>query len=325
MDRVLSIIIPVFQAKDTLKRCVLSCTMQKNLQQGEFEIILIDDGSTDGSAVICDELSNEYGDFIKVKHTKNCGVSHARNLGIETATGKFICFVDADDIIEDRFATALLTRADDGTSLVDESDSYVYDGKISGYQYIESSILNKNTHVWGKLFLRQIIVDNHIMFKEGLTIGEDLLFLIDFALLQGRERSIRCVGGGLYHYEDNPNGAMKKAFKESYMDELVCWKDAEDRLLAAKGFISEYAFVNVAVSQIMTALLVAGKLSVQDETDRDDMVTELVVTRVSDQLRHALKTRGAFAALSIGYKIKVCIFRTNPYLYLKIYGNYKNR
>ncbi len=324
MDRVLSIVIPVYQAADTLKRCVLSCCSLKGIEDAETEIILIDDGSTDGSAEICDELvaSNSEG-RIKVKHTSNCGVSHARNLGIEMATGKYICFVDADDTIKEDFATALLTKADEGIVLVDDNENYVDGGAVSGYQYVENSTLNRNTHVWGKLFARQAIIDNHIMFREGLTIGEDLLFLIDMALSQGRNKTIKCVGGSHYNYTDNPNGAMKRAFKESYLDEIVCWREAEKKLMAAKGYISEYAFVSVAVSQIMTALLVAGKLAMVEEKDRDDALTELTVMRVGDQIKHALKTRGAFAALSFGYKIKVNVFRLNPYLYLRIYGNYK--
>ena len=323
MDRVLSIIIPVYQAGKSLAKCVDSCLLQKNVLKGEMEIILVDDGSTDGSSKLCDEIAAS-NDDVKVKHTKNHGVSHARNIGMDMAEGRFISFVDADDTVSESFFDTMSKYLDENTSLVDETNSYVLNHKISGYQYIENSILNRNTHVWGKLFDRKTIMDNNLRFKEGLTIGEDLLFMLDFALSQGKEHTIRCIPEGDYIYEENQAGAMNTAFKESYMDQLVCWREAEEKLLPVSDLISPYAMVGVAVSQIMTALLVVGKLAMQPEGQRDKLTQALVIDRVKEQISHALKTRGAFAGLSFGYQVKVTLFRINPNLYIKLYGNYKN-
>jgi len=323
MEKKVSIIIPVYQAAKYLERCVESCLGQKGINADELEIILVDDGSTDGSSELTDELERSGGNIVKVIHTSNHGVSHARNLGIEKATGKYICFVDADDYVGESFVADLLAAAGYESAIIDSTDAYLSGLSISGYQYIENSILNRNTHVWGKLFLLSAIRDNHITFKEGLTIGEDLLFLLDIALLQGKKKTVKCTGTSGYVYVDNPEGAMKKAFKESYLDEVVCWREAEEKLLGAREYISKYSFVSVAVSQIMTALLVAGKLARTDEAKRDKDIETLVISKVREQVSHALKVRGAFAALEFGYKIKVTIFRINPKFYLKLYGNYK--
>lgn len=393
MEKKVSIIIPVYQAAKYLERCVESCLGQKGINADELEIILIDDGSTDGSSELADELerrancvfenggcdisslhdvagseraaetriveNDKVGYIVKVIHTSNHGVSHARNLGIEKATGKYICFVDADDYVDESFVADLLAsegcnNATDEEStfiksntaenvdkkdedaqncglgsatpvIIDSTDAYLSGLSINGYQYIENSILNRNTHVWGKLFLLSAIRDNHITFKEGLTIGEDLLFLLDIALLQGKKKTVKCTGTNGYVYVDNPEGAMKKAFKESYLDEVVCWREAEEKLLGAREYISKYSFVSVAVSQIMTALLVAGKLARTDEAERDKDIETLVISKVREQVSHALKVRGAFAALEFGYKIKVTIFRFNPKFYLRLYGNYKSQ
>ncbi|SEG14740.1 Glycosyl transferase family 2 [Butyrivibrio sp. Su6] len=371
MEKKVSIIIPVYQAAKYLERCVESCLGQKGINADELEIILVDDGSTDGSSELADELERSAncvfegkgdkssGYIVKAIHTGNHGVSHARNLGIEKANGKYICFVDADDYVSESFVANLLAAEDrdnatdeestviktnspenvekpgeisqncalDGYEpvIIDSTDTYLSGLNISGYQYIENSILNRNTHVWGKLFLLSAIRDNHITFKEGLTIGEDLLFLLDLALLQGKKKTVKCTGTNGYVYVDNPEGAMKKAFKESYLDEVVCWREAEEKLLGAREYISEYSFVSVAVSQIMTALLVAGKLARTDEAERDKDIETLVISKVREQVSHALKVRGAFAALEFGYKIKVTIFRFNPKFYLRLYGNYKSQ
>ena len=323
MEKKVSIIIPVYQAAKYLERCVESCLGQKGINADELEIILVDDGSTDGSSELADELERSDGYIVKVIHTSNHGVSHARNLGIEKATGKYICFVDADDYVSESFVADLLAAAGCESAIIDSTDAYLSGLSISGYQYIENSILNRNTHVWGKLFLLSAIRDNHVTFKEGLTIGEDLLFLLDIALLQGKKKTVKCTGTSGYVYVDNPEGAMKKAFKESYLDEVVCWREAEEKLFGAREYISKYSFVSVAVSQIMTALLVAGKLARTDEAERDKDIETLVISKVREQVSHALKVRGAFAALGFGYKIKVTIFRINPKFYLKLYGNYK--
>ena len=324
-DIILSIIIPVYQAKDTINKCVMSCLFQKDISPSELEIIMVDDGSTDGSAEICDKLSSRYGDGkMRVIHTENGGVSHARNVGIDAAKGRFIAFVDSDDYVTNSFAANLIKHADESTVIVDETDSFISLQKISGFQYLENSVLNENTHVWGKIFDRNFLVSSNIRFEEGLTIGEDLLFMMDAAIAAGKSRIIRCLPEGDYNYFDNENGAMNQPFKRNYLDQIVCWRGAEKRLIDVKNNISPFAFVSVCVSQILTALLVAGKVAVQGK-EKDKELDRLAVEQVKEQIEHALKTKGTFAALPLGHKIKVVIFRIDPQFYLKLYGGFKNR
>ncbi len=323
-EKIVSFIIPVYQAKDTLKTCVLSCLNQKFIEADEMEVILVDDGSTDGSSEICDELQRQQGeDLVKVIHGKNHGVSHARNLGIERATGRFIVFVDADDEVKETFVDNMTKYADEVTVIVDETKKYIGSQKLSGFQYIENSVLNENTHVWGKLFDRQTIVSGNFRFNEKLTIGEDLIFLIDLALSQERNHTIRCITEEDYIYNDNPNGAMKSVFKESYMDEFVCWKMAGERLKPYRKQMSEYAFVSLSASQIMTALLVVGKVAVQRKDERDQVLADLAVSEATEQINSALKTRGTFGTLSFGYKLKVILFKLSPKAYLNLYYKHK--
>ena len=322
-EKVISIIIPVYQAKDTLSKCVLSCLSQRNIAPEELEIILVDDGSTDGSSELCDELSREdETGRIKVIHTANQGVSCARNEGLKEATGRFVAFVDSDDYVSDNIFGNMIKYADEGTLLVDETESYLGSQKISGFLYLENSTLNSNTHVWGKIFDRKTLLEGEISFKPGLTIGEDLLFLLDFAIYIGRKRCIKCITEGDYVYTENENSAMNRAFKKSYLDQITCWREAEDKLMEVREYLSPYAFVSVAVSQIMTALLVAGKVATQ-QGERDAQLDEKAVDLVKEQLKHALKVKGAFAGLSFGYKIKVMVFRFSPKLYLKLYARHK--
>ena len=102
----LSFIIPVYNAELFLRDCVMSITQQEGIS--DCEIILINDGSTDNSLLICNELSSKF-DNIKTISQINQGTSCARNTGLNAANGEFIWFVDADDKVEPDFLKYLLT------------------------------------------------------------------------------------------------------------------------------------------------------------------------------------------------------------------------
>jgi glycosyltransferases involved in cell wall biogenesis len=108
MDALISVIIPVYNAEKYVEATVESVLSQNH---DNFEVILVDDGSTDNSAVICDSLSAKY-DRIRVIHKANGGVSSARNAGIEAASGKYITFIDADDKAGENMLSDLIEEAE---------------------------------------------------------------------------------------------------------------------------------------------------------------------------------------------------------------------
>ena len=93
-----SILVPVYNVEKYLEQCVDSLLNQT--YQGEYEIVLVDDGSTDSSGLICERYVNDYPDRIKVIHKKNEGLVSARQVGIENASGEYSLFVDSDDFVE---------------------------------------------------------------------------------------------------------------------------------------------------------------------------------------------------------------------------------
>ena len=98
MYKMFSVIIPVYNVEDQLKRCVDSFIHQTF---NDFELILVDDGSTDRSGEICDWYSKHYTN-IETIHQINSGVSSARNAGLDAANGKYIVFADSDDFLDNR-------------------------------------------------------------------------------------------------------------------------------------------------------------------------------------------------------------------------------
>ena len=95
----ISVIVPVYNVENYLRECVESILKQEYI---DFELLLIDDGSTDSSGEICDEYIKK-DSRVKVYHTLNHGVSSARNLGIERSKAPWICFVDSDDLIDKKY------------------------------------------------------------------------------------------------------------------------------------------------------------------------------------------------------------------------------
>ena len=96
----ISVIIPVYNGEKYIERCVYSVLLQPCANA--LEIIIINDGSKDRTAEICDKISQEYGN-VTVIHKENGGVASARNIGIEKATGQYVAFLDSDDWWEDNF------------------------------------------------------------------------------------------------------------------------------------------------------------------------------------------------------------------------------
>lgn len=346
-----SVIIPVFNAKDSIRSCVDSVLKQS---YRNIEIILIDDGSTDESGAECDEISNTFcnnsnesasaggigAPYIKVIHTENGGVSAARNIGLKVAEGDWVTFVDADDLVTGDYIKRLVGAVSDFRVPVKSNDPAITDQRtyplmmvtmtdriepdtnISGYYYIEHGVLNEDSHVWAKLFNKEE-VDSCLgsdWFPVGLSIGEDMLMLLDMAARQENKRVFRSIPTGSYVYTENEQGAMLKAYKPSYLDQITCWDRAEEILEVCKGHISDYVYVRLAQIQIMAALLVAGKIAVSSS---DEDFTE-PIDQIKRAIKHALKRNGAFASLSSGYKIKTIIFNLSPKLYLNMYSKWKS-
>ena len=218
-DSLISIIIPVYNAAGYIEESLRSVLAQtyKNI-----EVILIDDGSTDGSGEICDAWAKK-DDRIRVIHKPNGGVSSARNAGLLSAGGDYIGFVDADDIIEPAMYEQLVTRIGDaqliscgyfeyplgtldvvrinGTRVntpVDNKTAAIYMYQTDGY----------GTSLWNKLFLRNVCYQNDapVKMREELCVGEDEVWLAE---VLGNCRKAEFYPEPLYHWMPRKDSATR--------------------------------------------------------------------------------------------------------------------
>lgn len=212
-----SIVIPLYNSANTIARCLEILVCQEGIQK---EIILIDDGSIDATPQILDEYARKYSS-IKVIHQKNRGASAARNRGIEEASGEWISFVDADDIVTEDYIAAF-DAVKDKADVNYFSSRIVTDGYIGehllqdcyyeGNASLEDALIalklseDKYEHygyTWNKFFRASIIRKHNIRFIEGLRYREDEIFTNDFMCHAHSVRTMSYIG---YNYLYTLNG-----------------------------------------------------------------------------------------------------------------------
>ena len=176
----LSIIIPVYNCEAYIEDCLQSC-LDQDIPEDEYEILCVNDGSTDSSGEILQKYSNTYA-RIKLFTQKNKGVSVARNVGLDNAVGEYIMFVDGDDLIRSRILgklKELMTATD-----CDQLEIGGYIGESKAIEDCVRQIPKPNCFypdlLWLSIFRRRVIEQYKLRFIEGITHSEDILFVNDF-------------------------------------------------------------------------------------------------------------------------------------------------
>ena len=240
MNPEISVIVPVFNKEKYLKKCIESILNQdiKNI-----ELILVNDGSSDNSGLICDSYSKK-DSRVKVIHKENQGVSTARNIGIKNAKGKYISFIDSDDWIDKDMYKEILnifytqdvdfvkcsakivynnngmkgpTNIDGGFYSKDKIKSYIYPRLVISEQLATNAVVSASTCVYNRKFIN----DNNIFFDEEMRHFEDLMFNVNVILKSNS--FYHMADNYFYNYVFNEESASKKFnprkweyFKESH-------------------------------------------------------------------------------------------------------------
>lgn len=225
----ISIVVPVYNVDQYLDDCVQSLVEQTYTN---IEIILIDDGSTDSSAAICDRWA-ERDKRIHVKHTDNLGVSHARNIGIELSTGEYIGFVDADDWVEKDTYECLLGEmlcknvelVGGGYTRENCSGGIVTLRKETARVYSREGILKEIFslkpkkiiwwELWDKLFRADLVKRNR--FDESIATSEDKLF---FWQVMANVSKFAYVPLFKYHYRMRDGSATQSVINKKILTEV---------------------------------------------------------------------------------------------------------
>lgn len=240
----ISIIIPVYNSKDHLEDCVQSLLEQS---YKNFELILVDDGSFDGSSELCDRLAEQYP-IINVIHKVNGGVSSARNAGLDIASGYYIVFVDSDDVISNNYLESFIESSHKGDLILGMIEDLYFDDTGSIVKQRTRNVDAPNCGILAdeyykllellrvpvvKLYKRDIIELNHIRFDENLSLAEDQVFNFTYYKHIKTYALEKSSIYKYYHYHES-NSLSSLRTKKTFEDELY-------KLDKEYAFIKQYS------------------------------------------------------------------------------------
>lgn len=230
----------------------------------------------------------------------------------KTADANGMCQADREPVGEKKTGQAKTGREEQAPRKAE------YGGKpqiFTGTDIVKDAILLRDTRVWSKLFTREAIGDRR--FRKGLTIGEDMLFVV--SLIEENTRYARVNEEKLYRYTVNPKGAMERPFTPSYMDQIRCWEEAETVLKKnlPKVLKDPEAAARLGTLQMVSDVLTASKIAKLPSGEREQYESEFQLCR--EKLSLHRKVPGAFSGLSWDYRIKAVLLQRLPGIYRRLY------
>ena len=317
----ITIIVPVYNVEKYIRRCMDSLLAQTF---ENIEILLIDDGSKDSSGTICDEYALK-DDRVKVFHKKNGGVSSARNVGLDNATGTYIMFCDPDDYVDPAWCEKLYNSIVNGGlysacgySIVSSENGVVLRENAPNFSATSNMPLNSEyllflyNHglfrmVWNAIFKNSIIKTHNLRFREEYSRAEDTLFAVEY--LKTQEGNINYVEKSLYLYVSGITNSLTRKIPNNYIDGELCWLKRIHSLMFEYN-IDKNKYVEKYNSQITYAILTSingvllGKDSLISKLQRihtildKDECREVLINRelseVSTVYAKVLYTRNSF-------------------------------
>ena len=225
-----SIIIPAYNSEKTIKRCIESITSQN---RSDVEIILINDGSTDGSESVCKALQSDHNNIVYIPK-ENGGVSSARNLGLSEATGEYVMFVDSDDYVNnqcfdiidkyiksdaDFYQFSFSIVANEIVKETREVPECIVNTFSEKESFISESLVSRSINSpCAKIYKRKIITDNNLRFCEKLSTGEDLTFVFTFLLSADK---IERLSDEIYFADIGNEESLSRKYRENLSEQLI--------------------------------------------------------------------------------------------------------
>lgn len=266
MKDLISIIVPVYNTILYLETCLASIAIQTYRY---LEVVLVDDGSNDGSSIICDKYVNADKRF-KVFHIENHGQAYARNIALKNITGKYLCFVDSDDYIETNMIEKLYNCITEHEADIAVCDYYTLQNEIMSSlkknevkSYTSEGALFEvfkdgciKTYLWNKIFKKELWDDMY--FSEG-RIFEDAAIV---GSIISKSNSLVYIDEKLYFYRIHGTSTMNTYTFQRYKDELYAYREQYE--LAKKFCVRGIPWIEIKIAEIIRDMLDNNYISCKD-------------------------------------------------------------
>lgn len=222
MSFLISVIVPIYQSELTLRRCldsILSQTFE------DFELILVDDGSTDSSYGICREYAKD-DPRIRIINKSHSGVSDARQLGLDSARGEYVLYCDSDDWMESIMIEKLIQMTIKSKPdlvvcdyIVEKDNESIIHHEFQNSLKNDSLIKNISYFLWNKLLRRSFLVENDILFPKNIMMAEDMYITL---LSLSKNACVSYIPLALYHYNQlNNRISITNNIQKSYIESNI--------------------------------------------------------------------------------------------------------
>ena len=343
MNRI-SIVVPVYNVKAYLERCLDSILQScGDKYQGTVEILLIDDGSTDGSGALCDQLSQKYRNLVHAFHKDNGGLASARNEGVQHAKGDYVLFVDSDDWIEQ----------DTIPKLIEQIEKFHPDLVKFGYNRIENGVCVHSEHPAlecrfydenevknelcydiignGRLFdyshnylisacmtlyKRKLLKESGIIFEsERIYLNEDILFNLKLIAFVS---SVVVLSDCFYNY-DCRQGSLSQTYKTEMYERKCAFLDNYLHFAEENGLSDGKKFKGRYSQFVIQHLYECAVSECNWNPDRDDRFRKLSIILNDKRMKTALKNLESIQINKKAYIMKWVIQSANPKLFHYLY------
>lgn len=309
----ISIIVPIYNMEHFLHKCIKSVLAQTFK---DFELILIDDGSTDSSIEICKAYSDKDSRII-VLHKENGGQGSARNLGLDNCRGEYICFVDSDDIIDKNYLELLFNNAKKYDADISCARMYYNMDKSDALREVEINVFDNKT-----------AISQFVMNKNGLDQApvaklyrKKMFDNVRFLELRGYEdtgtifkafinaKKIVTQNYSIYYYFQRDNSTMHRQFSEKDYDRVIAYKEMESGLTKYDEY-KEASYI-VTANKIGAIYYVMGETLKRNITNKTELI-KLCQKESYDTLHSKQK-------INLKNKILLRIIYYFPYIFGLIY------
>jgi glycosyltransferase involved in cell wall biosynthesis len=335
MNIKISVIVPVYNTKDYLERCLNSIL---NQTLDNIEIVIVNDNSTDESELIIKEFVNKFKNIKYLKNEKNIGVSSSRNKALLECNGEYILFVDSDDYLEPSMLEEMYNEAqinnldivtcgyfldyEDGNTnvlVINLDTDKIYSGKemLAELLHHKSGVTG---HSWNKIIRKSIILDNNITYPSDMRLYEDLVF---FTKLYPFCNRIKNIKKSFYHYIQRGQSAVKIVDEKVIFDTektVINVKNALNSQGVLKDLQSEFnAFVSRMISIAMHKIYMYSN----DNSQQKEYLSKLINLESID-IKNSNKNLDSKYIYDLFHKFSLIALKSTNYNVQLIHINYKS-